>query len=487
MIARVLAVLLVSVAAASAAVADEASTARRFDEARRDEPSLVAFLRAMPKGGDLHHHFPAGLFAEDALRVAIRRGLFFDPSTSRFEGEPGPGRVPADRLLADDALRYQFLNAASMRSPVPGPAGHDRFFQTFGVLGSAIGGLDKVEPLLEIVRRARFQNIQYLEMQADAAPQAMERVRAAALATDTPADLPRRLKRQIDDYVAAAREELDRWDRAVAEGAGLDRPVELRYLVTAIRTDTDARITATLAAGFALSRADRRVVGVNLAGPEDHPVAQDGFERHMRILDGLWRQFERPNVSLHAGELTLALSPVEPMTSRIRRSIELGHARRIGHGVSIAWETDVAALLRRMRRDGIAVEVCPTSNRIILGVEGETHPFALYRRAGVPLTINTDDEGINRSNLTAEYVRAVRSWSLSYRDVKTLVRNSLEYSFLAGPSLFEARDYRRVRPEFRRLRERGWVPTPHETRLLAASDRATVQARLERALHEFER
>src|SRR5690349_16009932 len=32
---------------------DERSTARRFEEARQDEPSLIAFLRAMPKGGDL--------------------------------------------------------------------------------------------------------------------------------------------------------------------------------------------------------------------------------------------------------------------------------------------------------------------------------------------------------------------------------------------------------------------------------------------------
>ena len=33
------------------------------------------------------------------------------------------------------------------------------------------------------------------------------------------------------------------------------------------------------------------------------------------------------------GELNLWVSPVEYMTSRIRRSIELGHARRIGHHV----------------------------------------------------------------------------------------------------------------------------------------------------------
>jgi hypothetical protein len=46
---------------------------------------------------------------------------------------------------------------------------------------------------------------------------------------------------------------------------------------------------------------------------------------------------------------------------------------------------------------------------------------------------------------------------------------------------------RRLRPQFRKLRARGWVPTPDEARLLAGSDKATVQVRLERALYEFER
>jgi adenosine deaminase len=86
-----------------------------------------------------------------------------------------------------------------------------------------------------------------------------------------------------------------------------------------------------------------------------------------------------------------------------------------------------------------------------------------------------------------EFVRAVRSWNLRYADVKELARNSLEYPFLPGESLFERRDYRRSRPPFRRLRERGWAPTPEETKRLAASDRAMVQARLERAFVEFER
>jgi hypothetical protein len=234
-------------------------------------------------------------------------------------------------------------------------------------------------------------------------------------------------------------------------------------------------------------RVDPRVVGVNLVAPEDHPIARERFDSQMHMLDFLWQRFQHPNITLHAGELNLFIAPMEEMTGHIRASIEVGHARRIGHGVSVAWEEDVPGLLREMRERGIAVEVCPTSNAVILGAEGDRHPFRLYRRAGVPLSLNTDDEGVNRSNLTMEYVRAARSWNLSYADLKELARNSIEYSFLPGESLFERHDYHHLRPPFRSLRNHHWSPTPDEARQLSVSDKATVQARLERAFVEFER
>ena len=471
----------------SPALGDERSTARRLDDARRDEPSLTAFLKAMPKGGDLHHHFPGGMFAEEVVRVLSTRKVFVDLATGKLYPDDGPGRVAAERLITDDGVRYKFLNAASMRGSVTGPAGgHDHFFQTFGFIGNAMPDRDPATRLLEIVRRARIQNIQYLKLMANPGGAAMEQIRAATQATDTPGTLLLRLKPQIDDYITAAKADLDRWEKAVAD-AGPGRPVTLRYLRTAYRTESDARIMATWVAAFALMKADSRVVGVNFAAPEDHPISQDGFAGHMRILDAAWRLFDRPNVSLHAGELNLWLSPVEEMTARIRTSIETGHARRIGHGVSIAWEDDLPGLLKKMKTDGVAVEVCPSSNASILGTEGDRHPFRLYRRAGVPVTLNTDDEGISRSNLTMEFVKAVRAWNVSYRELKELVRNSLEYSFLAGESLFEGRDYRRVRPAYRALKARGWVPAAADERALAASDKAAVQARLERAFLDFER
>jgi adenosine deaminase len=60
------------------------------------------------------------------------------------------------------------------------------------------------------------------------------------------------------------------------------------------------------------------------------------------------------------------------------------------------------------------------------------------------VALSTDDEGISRIDLTHEYVRAVESYDLSYADLKHLVRNSLEYSFLPGASFWASQDYARL-------------------------------------------
>jgi len=57
----------------------------------------------------------------------------------------------------------------------------------------------------------------------------------------------------------------------------------------------------------------------------------------------------------------------------------------------------------------VLVEINLTSNADILGISGKHHPFATYRSYGVPVALSTDDPGIERIDLTHEYVRAVES------------------------------------------------------------------------------
>jgi adenosine deaminase len=135
----------------------------------------------------------------------------------------------------------------------------------------------------------------------------------------------------------------------------------------------------------------------------------------------------------HAGELAAGLIPTSGLQSHIREAVEIGHAQRIGHGVDVMGEERPVELLREMAQKRVAVEICLSSNDLILGVQGDRHPFPVYRKYGVPVVIATDDEGVSRSDMTHEYLRAVESYGLSYPELKKLVRNSLEYSFAEPP------------------------------------------------------
>jgi adenosine deaminase len=75
-------------------------------------------------------------------------------------------------------------------------------------------------------------------------------------------------------------------------------------------------------------------------------------------------------------------------------------------------------------------------------VRGAEHPFPVYRKYGVPVAISTDDEGVSRTHLTQEYQRAVLTYALRYSEVKEMVRNSLEYSFLPGASYWREGSFR---------------------------------------------
>jgi adenosine deaminase len=72
-------------------------------------------------------------------------------------------------------------------------------------------------------------------------------------------------------------------------------------------------------------------------------------------------------------------------------------------------------------------------------VKGSEHPLNLYRRMGVPVALSTDDQGILRTDMTNEYVRAVREQGLDYGALKRIARDSLDYSFLPGASLWKDR------------------------------------------------
>ena len=66
----------------------EARTARYLESVRKQPPLLLAFLREMPKGGDLHNHLEGSVYAEDAVDWAAESGLCIERTSSRAIAPP---------------------------------------------------------------------------------------------------------------------------------------------------------------------------------------------------------------------------------------------------------------------------------------------------------------------------------------------------------------------------------------------------------------
>jgi adenosine deaminase len=167
----------------------------------------------------------------------------------------------------------------------------------------------------------------------------------------------------------------------------------------------------------------------------------------------------------------------------IRLAVEVAGARRIGHGTDIAWERDARGTLAMMAARGVAVEHCLTSADVILGVRGAAHPWALYHDAGVAQVLCADDEGVARSDLSREYLRAVQDFAPGWTELKALARNALAHSFLPGASLWERGA---MNAACRAEAPGAERPGAACAAWLATSERAREQWGLEGALRRFE-
>jgi adenosine deaminase/adenosine deaminase CECR1 len=263
--------------------------------------------------------------------------------------------------------------------------------------------------------------------------------------------------------------------------------ITVRLIAQSTRTNPPENVFAQLVFAFELAGAEPRVVGINLVAPEDHPVALRDYNLHMRMVGYLASQLPKVNIALHAGELTMGLVRPEDLRFHIRQAVELAKARRIGHGVDILYENEPFELMAKMKRLGVALEICLTSNDVILNVKGADHPLPVYLEAGVPVTLASDDEGVARIDLSNEFLRAARDYGLTYPDLKRLARNSLEYSFLPGESLWQSNAPYTLASACAADAPGGTgAPAENCRKLLERSERAREQWRLEAAFTEFE-
>ncbi|MHC4845738.1 MAG: adenosine deaminase [Planctomycetota bacterium] len=164
---------------------------------------------------------------------------------------------------------------------------------------------------------------------------------------------------------------------------------------------------------LAVRHADRGVVGIDLAGPEDRAGAP---------LAALFTRAKDAGlgITVHAGE---AAGPAS-----VAEALDVLHATRLGHGVALAED---AALAARVADAGVALECCLTSNlRTGAVAEIAEHPFDSLRRAGLAVTLNTDDPSVCDTTLAREFALAQRTWGYDAGELAALTRAAVDAAFL---------------------------------------------------------
>jgi len=122
----------------------------------------------------------------------------------------------------------------------------------------------------------------------------------------------------------------------------------------------------------------------------------------------------------HAGE--------EGPPEYIRQALDVLHVRRIDHGVRCSEDPD---LMERLRRERVPLTVCPLSN-VRLGVFPDLahHNLAQLLRAGLVVTVNSDDPAYFGGYVADNLVQAAEALGLTDGEVVQLARHSFTASLL---------------------------------------------------------
>ena len=486
----------------------EARTARAYQAYAAQGPiALQAFLAQFPKGADLHVHLSGAVYAETFLHDAAQDGICIDPAALKFAPPPCKGKlIPATQLSgnisgANQDLYNRVVDSLSMRDFVPTPSysGHDQFFDTF----DRFSGLNKShigEWVDEVASRSAAQNQQYLElMQTPPFGHAATVAHQVGFNPDLPKLRQDLLDHGVLDEVAADRTYIRDAEaqRRQIEHCGTPQAtpacqVEIRYIYQVLRAFPPEQVFAQTLLGFetikqSIDAHEPGFVGINFVQPEDDLVAMRDYTLHMQMVGYLHSLYPQVHISLHAGELAPGQVPPEGLRFHIRQAIELGHATRIGHGVDVMFEDNVPALMKELAQNHIMIEINLSSNEGILGIEGDHHPFPIYRLNHVPVALSTDDEGVSRIELTHEYVRAALDYHLTYQDLKQLARTGMEHNFLPGPSLWASPDVFTIAASPCKAVPLGDTNPPSDCKsFLDGSEKATAQWEQERRFKVFE-
>lgn len=123
--------------------------------------------------------------------------------------------------------------------------------------------------------------------------------------------------------------------------------------------------------------------------------------------------------TIHAGE---ADGP-----ESIRAALAMG-TKRIGHGIHAVEDDELVA---QLAREGITLEICPTSNLQTHVVE-DIHDYPLRKlfEAGVRVTLNTDNPTVSGTTLPREIALVKEALGFTDEEIALMQRYAKEAAFL---------------------------------------------------------
>lgn len=471
----------------------EERVAQQFEALRQNPEELRAFFLAMPKGGDIHNHLTGAIYAEYLIDRASAEDLCINLGNYTVSHNycGSDNSEPVKDAYKNSKLYGRIIDAWSMRdSELLDESKRDHFFSTFGTFG---GATSNTSALLAYIRSSAFkENVAYLEIMTGAGTAAANLGSSAGWDDNLSAFYNKlvdkglySISQSLCDYI----NDTDSGSLRILENEGdPGRDVTVRYLLSASRTMPREKVFGQLAAAFDAADRSNLAVGVNLLSSEDNWNSRVNYSPQMEMVGFLHSVYPGVDIALHAGELSLGLVPADDLRFHIKEAVEVGRASRIGHGVDIMWEQDSDQTLKEMARDHVAVEIMPVSNRIILGVSGKDHPFPVYFEKGVPIVLASDDPGVLRTDLSEQFVIIASDYpNIKYKDFKRFVRNSIEYSFLQGRSIWASQgDYSQQVAECSRCNPGSDDPDAECKAFLDSSEKARIEWELERDLAAFE-
>jgi adenosine deaminase len=221
----------------------------------------------------------------------------------------------------------------------------------------------------------------------------------------------------LDEIVNAVQEGFAIGIRAAA-AAG--RPIVIGTLLSAMRQAARSSDIAELA----IRHRDDKVVGFDIAGPEDGFPPSRHLDAFHRVHDANF------HTTIHAGEAFGLPS--------IHEALQFCGAERLGHGVRIVddikangdgtYELGRLAAFVRDRR--VPLEMCPSSN-VHTGAAASisSHPIDLLKRLRFRVTVNTDNRLMSNVSMTSEMTALCDTFSYGLDDLQWFTVNAMKSSF----------------------------------------------------------